>query len=109
MYSIRQNEQSEYNSLMTIVACTIHKEAEKNLKQMNNPTDEMVAEMQKEIGIAVGQVILDKVIDMTNDMDRDKLIRFLAEATSSVAIRTMNEQSSFIDRIRFLCKILPNI
>lgn len=106
MYSIREEEKDLYELFMTKVACCIMREGEKNILALGAPTQEELVAAYKELGMATGQVTLDKVIELTIDMPQDQVIRFMAEMASSVVVKMMNEKPSFRQKIKFLSNIL---
>ena len=82
------------------------REGIKNVSALGEDQLEKLKNTYKEIGMASGQVLLDKVIEMTKDMDRDQILRFMSEMAASIAIKRMNTDPEFRMRIKFLMSIL---
>lgn len=108
MYAIRKEEELEYNMFLTKIACIIHEESQKNLKDLSNGgelTLERIRETYLDVGAAMGQIALDKVIEETKNMPQDKIIRFLTELSCSINIRTMRENPSLVQKIDLMVKL----
>lgn len=54
-----------------------------------------------EIGLAVGQILHDKIIDMTKDMSREELVKYLAESSFHMMTTIMNKHPEYKYKILF--------
>jgi hypothetical protein len=110
MHVIDKEEERDYALLMDKVAYCGYLESGKAVKNMNlevAPTD--LRELSEAIGMAVGQIVLDKVIELTKNMDRDKLVRYFAQTAFSHTIEVMNGCPEYRKKIQVLGPFLDHI
>ncbi len=103
MKILDKEDAKEYTEMIDNVAILIFKETCSNLKRLNeqNPTFD-INKVHEEIGSATGQVVLDEIISLTKDMDKEKLTRFFGEAMMAMLVSVMNANPLFMARIRLL-------
>ena len=102
MKVINKEDIPDYGRLMESVAIVTFTESVKGLRDQNFADPKGYHE---ELGMAVGQVALDKVIELTKDMDRDKLLRILAELAISNSVSMMSDDETYNRRIQFLSSL----
>jgi hypothetical protein len=94
-------EEDDYIRAMDAVSCTIYKSSLDNSKELYNAQGlNKVSEGSKEIGIAAGQIVLDKIIEITKDMSRDDLVRWLAQSSAHMLVSVMNNNPKYRHRIQ---------
>lgn len=54
------------------------------------------------INMAIGQVAIDKVIELSKDWPKELMIRFIANLASSQAIQMMNKQPDYIMKVAIM-------
>lgn len=88
MKVLDKEEETEYSTFMENVCTTVLKESFLSIKEMHEHNVDARLNSE-EIGMAMGQICLDQIIDMTKEMDRDRLVRYLAEIAIASAVNTM--------------------
>jgi len=94
-------EEEEYALFMDKIATAIYLESYKHIKELHERHVDPLINTE-EIGMATGQVVLDKVIEMTKDMPKEKLLRIFTEVAISHSVNTMQRHPEYKMRIAFL-------
>src|SRR6478609_9722594 len=104
MKVLDKGEEASYNIFMDSIACCVFKESLKGIKECNDnnidPTKTSI-----EIGMSVGQIALDKVIELTKDMDRDTLLKWFTEIAVVNVVSRMHESPTYRLKIGILSGI----
>jgi hypothetical protein len=87
---LNDTEQEAYRVFMDAVACSVFKESMGGVVDIleHNPAAKP-ADCSEAIGSAMGQVLLDQIIDSTKYMDREAMIRWFAETAIGLAVVNM--------------------
>lgn len=95
-----------YSEFMTKVSISAYRAAEGNVLEMmkaNPMSNPGIA--SHEIGVASGQVVYDRVIELTKDMPREVLVKMLAQLASTTCIDTMLKDEMFRNIISAYSKL----
>jgi len=65
-----------------------------------------IIKASKEVGKAVGQVVLEAVIETTANLDRDAMIRYMAQALATAGVIQMNNDPAYRDRITKIAQMV---
>jgi hypothetical protein len=98
MKVIRDEETKPYTIVMEKLAVLILRESSKSLidiQKVRKLELESAEGISEEVGMALGQVALDFMIEETKNFDREKLLRWFTEAALSTMVNTMNQHESF--------------
>jgi hypothetical protein len=109
MHIVSKEEEGQYGLLMDRIAYCGFLESGKAVKDVNKVDFEDLRPLSEAIGMAVGQIVLDKVIDLTKDLDRDTLVRFFAQVAFSHTIEVMNACPEYRMKIKILGQFLDRI
>ncbi len=105
MKVLEEKDSQIYSDFMDDTACTIFKESMKSVVTLNkNGTDPL--NLVDEIAVAMGQVVLDDIIERTKNMDRDTLIKWFAEVCIADLTATMVNHSEYQLKIMLKASIL---
>lgn len=102
MKVLEESEASEYAEFMDNVACTVFRESMKGVVAL----DDSGVDPRKhsiDIGTAMGQVVLDDIIEFTKDMDKDTLVKWFAEITIASVVGTMVAHPQY--KMKIMAKI----
>jgi len=88
---IPKEEEMAYAIFSGRVAYCILSNSSNSIQELHK-TNSDVEGNTEEIGLAVGQIVYDKVIELTKDMPREQLVKYLAEAIfdSASGMMTLN-------------------
>lgn len=89
MKILEQKDKEEYENLMDEVSVVLFKHSLKSISDLSDVNIEPSMDNIHEIEMAVGQPCLDKVIELTEKMDRDKILRFLTEILTAHSTSVM--------------------
>jgi hypothetical protein len=100
MKVIREEEGEDFTILMEKLAVLILKESSKSLVELQQfRTLTSAKGVSQEVGLAMGQVALDFMIEETKDFDKEKLMRWFTEAAITMMVNTMTQHESYRQRI----------
>lgn len=96
MKYLNEKEDKQYSNLADDVAYIIFSESCKSLGDLNllNST-EIDTKTVEVINNAVGEIVLDKVIEETKDLTREQLIKFLTLSLESSVMTTMSKHPEY--------------
>lgn len=94
-------KEAEYSEFMDSVACSIFSESLKGIQSLSSTgmDDSTIRENAGSIGLAVGQIVFDKVIELSKDMSREDLVRYLAQASAAHVVEHMNSIPAYRTKI----------
>jgi hypothetical protein len=98
-------EMFTFSEFMTRVSIAAYKSAAGNITDLMKAKVEPTGSTQ-EIGLATGQVVHDEVIKLTKDMDKDMVIKILAQLAATQAVQTMVEDKQFCQIIGLYSKMM---
>lgn len=98
MKVLSEGEAKIYSETMDLIACSVFLESMKKVAELND-NNQNPLEFQKEIGIAMGQVVLDQVIDITEDMPKEALVRWFTEVAIAHLVGSMERHPSYKEHI----------
>lgn len=98
MKVLDQEKEEWYSDNMDRIAKTVFKESFKSVMLFND-NDVDPTKHSQDIGIAMGQVVLDEVIEISKDMSREELLKWTAELAISSVVNTMNNHPMYKLRI----------
>ena len=101
MKVLNSEEEDEYALLMDKIATVVFVESVKHVQELNESKVDPLKSVE-EISMAVGQVVLDKIIDVTKDMSREKILRIFSEVAITYSINVMQKHPEYKMRIAFL-------
>lgn len=95
MYVYDKEETGDiYADFLDKIANSVFRESMKEIVNLQNNQVDPTKNSQ-EIALAMGQVLLDEIIDHTKDMDRNELIKLLAEVSISYATSIMQANPNY--------------
>ena len=109
MHVIRKEEEKEYALLMDKIAYCGYLESGKAVSALNKTDFDDLKPIAEAIGMAVGQVVLDKVILLTKDMDRETLVRYFAQTAFSHTVEVMNSCPEYRRKIQVIGQFLDHL
>ncbi len=101
MTILEKEEEKEYAEFMDTIATAVFTESVQNVMELNK-TNQTVENNVNEIGMAMGQVVLDKVIELTKDMDKIKMLRIFSEMAVGYSVNMMQKHPEYKMRIAIL-------
>lgn len=91
-------EDAIYRKTMDVIACDVFYESLKAVSELHeahlNPL-----ESHKEIGMAMGQKVLDDIINVTEDMPKEALVRWFAEVAINHVVMGMDHHPAYKEYI----------
>jgi hypothetical protein len=110
MHVIRKEEEKDYSLFVDKLAYCTYLHSGKAVKDVAmDVKPEELKGIAEAVGMAVGQVVLDKTIELTNKMDKDTIIRYLAQLAFSHTIEVMNQCPEYRMKIAVLGQFLDKI
>ena len=108
MLVLRDEDKEEYEMFMDLTACSVYKNSIAGLSELKkiHTEEEIIANDTDALGDAVGQIVLDRVIDLTKDMSREQMIRFLAQSSTQYLLVHMRRNEQYLNKITFLSHFL---
>jgi hypothetical protein len=100
-----QEDLSLYDDFSTKVAVAAFKCTTDKIVELSD-ANVSVKDSTVELGMAGGQVVLDRVIELTKDMDRDTLVKFLAQSTSALVVKNMNQHPHYRMMVMLVSKLM---
>jgi hypothetical protein len=105
MKILDKEKEPEYCDFMDKIAITICKESFKGIRDMHdqnvNPTIN-----SEELAMAMGQVVLDQVIEQTKDMSREDLLKIFSEVSIAHVVSAMQDNQGYKLKILLLSGVL---
>lgn len=101
MTILEKGEETEYANFMDAIATAVFVESVHNVMELNK-TNQDACDNIEEISMAMGQVVLDKVIDLTKDMSREKMLRIFTEMAIGYSVNVMQKHPEYKMRIAIL-------
>jgi len=101
-----KEEMADYENIMTKIACLLYLESKKALMELNK-RDISTADTDA-IGLAAGQILYDDIIELTEDMSREELVKFFAQSSIAFQIKNMNDDAEYRHEIMSLTDNLSN-
>jgi hypothetical protein len=98
MKVLNPEEEQEYCDFTDAIAVCVLRESVKLVKQFNENNVNPMQHAQ-EISVAMGQVALDVIIEMTKDMDKEKFTRLFAEIAIANVVNAMERHPEYKKRI----------
>ncbi len=78
MKILEKGEESKFTDFMNEICTAVFMESYKSVEELK-ATDLNPMDNTEEIGASMGQIVLDKMIEMTKHMSRDELMKWFAE------------------------------
>lgn len=98
MKYLNSEEEKQYCNLADEAAYIILSESCKNMSELNADKD-VDLETVEIINTAVGEILLDKVIEETKDLSREQLIKFLTLTLESSVMNTMSKHPEYTMKV----------
>lgn len=95
---IPKEEENEYALFSGKVAYCILINSTNSIQELQKANADVVSNTDQ-IGSAVGQIVYDKVIELTKDMPREQLVKYLAEAIFDSASGMMTLNPAYIQAL----------
>jgi len=106
MLVIRKKDMEKYGDFMDKVSVSMLTHSCESLVELGlDKTPEQLLDNTEAIGKAVGQVVLDDVIEFTKDYTREELVRFLAHNSAQLSMKVMNSDPMYRMKITLLSKL----
>lgn len=101
MHVITEKEElKEYSLFMDKVSYCLLINSQKNVAElMEKDPNVVAADFHEELGNAVGQIVYDKIIELTKDMSRKQIVKYLAQTASATALHVMNNNEEYRNKI----------
>lgn len=109
MHVLNADEEGRYGLFMDKISYCSYTESMKAVESLNVTEFDTIKPHSQAIGMAVGQVVLDKVLELTKDMEREQLIRYLTEVTFSHVVGVMNDCPEYRKKIQILGPLIEKL
>lgn len=107
MKVLEEKDEDVYADFMDIVAIIICKETLNGIKDLNIKSVGIPDGVSDAMGMAMGQVVLDEVIKLTENLSREELVKWYAETVISCLVSMLNHNPGYFARIVTLIKQQP--
>jgi hypothetical protein len=101
MRILEEQEQSTYSSFMDRVAMIVMKTSVSRVTELEKQHINSL-DCAEEIGMVIGQAVLDEVIELTKHMDRDMLLKYIVETAIGHSVQTMEKHPEYKMRVLML-------
>lgn len=102
-----QEDKEKFSDFMTRLSVSIYKNSESSVQELLKAHPNLNAvEHVEEIGLAVGQIAYDKTIELVETMDKDFIIKLLAQIAASMAVDSMNKDPHFRHLVVLASKLM---
>jgi hypothetical protein len=105
MKVLEKSQEQEYNNFMETIAILVMKQSFKHVKQFSDQNVDPRLNSE-EIGQAMGQVVLDHIIESTKHMSREELLKWFSEIAISSVVAQMTAHPDYKGKILILSGIL---
>jgi hypothetical protein len=101
MRILEEHEKSAYSDFMDKIAMIVMSTSVTKVKELENQHIDAI-NCAEEIGLVIGQAVLDEIIELTKDMSRDLLLKYIAEIAIGHSIQTLEKYPEYKMRILML-------
>ena len=105
MKLMNPEEEQEYAEFMDKIATAVFMESYKSIKELSKQNVD-ATENVEEIGMSVGQIVLDNIIEATKDMPHEKLLRIFTEVSIAYATYMLQRNPGYKLQIAMLNNLL---